>query len=118
MAKKLAIGNGTYVNKAGETKTRWVNIGVILEKDGKEFMLLDPTINLAGFQREQGKDMLMVGIFQDQPQQQNQGYQQPPQQNQQQGQQYNQNQPPVEYQDAQGQPQQQYQGQNQQQGNR
>ena len=79
MAKKLSIANGKYM-KDGQEKTRWVSVGVILQKDGKEFVLLDPTINLAGFQREAGKDMLMVNIFDDSQQQQQGGYQQPQQQ--------------------------------------
>lgn len=70
--KNLSVANGTY-EKDGQQKTRWVNIGKILEKDGKEFMLLDPTINLAGFPREQGRDMVMVGIFEEQNNQQQQG---------------------------------------------
>ncbi len=42
-------------------------------------MLIDPTINFAGFPKEEGKDMVMVGIFEDSQQQggqqnQNQGY--------------------------------------------
>ena len=82
MSKKLAVANGSY-QKDGQEKTRWVNVGVILEKNGKEFMLIDPTINFAAFPREQGKDMVMVGIFDDsqqgqQPQQQQNQYQQPP----------------------------------------
>lgn len=72
MAKKLSVANGQYV-KDGQTKTRWVSVGVILEKDGKEFMLIDPTVNFAGFPREQGKDMVMVGIFDDNNQQSQQG---------------------------------------------
>ena len=90
MAKKLAVANGTY-QKDGQEKTRWVNVGVILEKDGKEFMLIDPTVNFAAFHREQGKDMVMVGIFEDQNQGQGQqqqgGYQQQGQQQNNQGQQ-------------------------------
>jgi len=89
MAKKLSIANGKYM-KDGQEKTRWVSVGVILQKDGKEFVLLDPTINLAGFQREAGKDMLMVNIFDDSQQQQQGGYQQPQQQPQ-----YQQQQAPV-----------------------
>ena len=81
MAKKLAVANGQY-EKDGQTKTRWVNVGVILEKDGKEFCLIDPTINFAAFPREQGKDMVMVGVFDDNAQQQNNNYQQPQQNNQ------------------------------------
>ena len=67
--KKLAIANGKYT-KDGVEKTRWVNIGTInTTSDGREYILLDPTINLAAFQREIGKDMLMVGIFEQSPQQ-------------------------------------------------
>ena len=48
-------------------------------------MLIDPLVNFAAFPREQGKDMVMVGIFEEQnQQQQNQGNQQQNQNNQQQ----------------------------------
>lgn len=90
--KKLAVANGTYQNSVGETKTRWVNVGVIgTAQNGKEFMLIDPTINFAAFPREDGKDMVMVGMFEEQ------------QQNQQTQQQYNQN-PPTAYTDQYGNP--------------
>lgn len=63
--KKLSVANGTYM-KDGVQKTNWVSVGVIgTSANGKEYMLIDPTINFAGFQREQGKDMVMVGIFDD-----------------------------------------------------
>ena len=89
--KKLAVANGSYV-KDGEQKTRWVNVGVIgTTQEGKEYMLIDPTINFAAFPRQEGKDMVMVGIFEDQNNQQ---------QNNNQGQN---NQPQVNYQDNQGQ---------------
>ncbi|WP_373069877.1 hypothetical protein [Sulfurimonas sp.] len=83
MKKRLAVANGTYQNSVGETKTRWVNVGVIgIAANGKDYMLIDPTINFAAFPREQGKDMVMVGMFEDeqnagQQQQPQQGYQQP-----------------------------------------
>ncbi len=64
--KKLAVANGQYQNSKGETKTRWVNVGVIgVAQNGKEYMLIDPTVNFAAFPREEGKDMVMVGIFED-----------------------------------------------------
>ena len=67
--KKLAVANGQY-QKDGQTKTRWVNVGVIgVSANGKEYMLIDPTINFAGFPKEEGKDMVMVGIFDDNQQQ-------------------------------------------------
>ena len=85
MKKKLSVANGTY-QKDGQEKTRWVNVGVILEKDGKEFCLIDPTINFAAFPREQGKDMVMVGVFEENnqggQQQQQQSHNQAPQQQQ------------------------------------
>lgn len=82
--KKLAVANGSY-EKDGQQKTRWVNVGVIgVSQNGKEYMLIDPTINFAAFPREEGKDMVMVGIFDDAQQgQQNNNYQQPQQQQQQ-----------------------------------
>jgi hypothetical protein len=92
--KNLAVANGTY-EKDGQQKTRWVNVGKILEKDGKEFMLIDPLVNFAAFPREQGKDMVMVGIFEENNNQQGQqqGYnQQQQQQNYNQPQQQGQNQ--------------------------
>lgn len=83
MAKKLAVANGNYM-KEGQEKTRWVNVGVIMEKNGKEFALIDPTINFAAFPREQGRDMVMVGMFEEQQNNQpnsrpqENGYQQQP----------------------------------------
>ncbi len=92
--KKLAVANGSY-QKDGQDKTRWVNVGVIgTTQEGKEYMLIDPTINFAAFPRQEGKDMVMVGIFEDQPQQQgnyNNNQQQNNQQQRQPQQQYNQN---------------------------
>ena len=79
--KKLAVANGTY-QKDGQEKTRWVNVGVIgVAQNGKEYMLIDPTINFAAFSREDGKDMVMVGMFEEQ------NNNQQPQQQQYQGQQ-------------------------------
>lgn len=97
--KKLAVANGQYTNREGQLKTRWVNVGVIgVSQNGKEYMLIDPTINFAAFQREEGKDMVMVGIFEEQqqgqPQQQHAPQQKQPYQP-----------PQPEYRDANGQPQ-------------
>lgn len=81
--KKLSVANGTY-QKDGVEKTNWVSIGVInTNQNGKEYMLLDPTINLAGFPREAGQKNVMVNIFDDTQQPQQQQYQQPQQQYQQ-----------------------------------
>ena len=80
--KKLAVANGSYT-KDGQQKTRWVNVGIInTAQNGKEYMLIDPTINFAAFTREEGKDMIMVGIFEEQQGGQQQNYNQAPQQQQ------------------------------------
>jgi len=80
-----------------------------MEKDGKEFMLIDPLVNFAAFPREAGKDMVMVGIFEEQnSNNQNQGNynnQQPQQNYNNQGQQQYSQQPQQNYNQP---PQQQY----------
>jgi hypothetical protein len=95
--KKLSAKTGEY-QKDGQTKGRYVNIGVIQKSsDGGEYVLLDPTVSLAGILAaqnalavQQGKeirDRVMVGVFEDQQQQggyQPQQQQQAPRQHQQQ----------------------------------
>ena len=87
MSKKISAKIGEYTNGNGETKGRYANLGVILSNNNGEFMLLDPTVNLAGVLQlqnqmdiaagKQPSDRIMCGIFQDQPQQQAQpNYQQ------------------------------------------
>lgn len=59
----LAVKTGTY-QKDGETKNKYTNIGVIMENDeGKRFMLIDPLINLAAIKRDEGRDRVMVSMF-------------------------------------------------------
>jgi hypothetical protein len=112
--KKLSAKTGEY-QKDGATKGRYTNIGVIQQSnDGGEYVLLDPTVSLAGIlaaqnalavsQGKEIRDRVMVGVFEDQqggyqqqqPQQQ-QGYQQAPQQQYQQ-------QPAQQYQQPQNMP--------------
>ena len=77
--KKIMAANGSYTDREGNNKTNWVKIGMLgMSQNGKEYILLDPCINLAGFTREPGKDMLMCSVFEDKPKEQ--GYQQPQQQ--------------------------------------
>jgi len=112
--KKLSVAGRKYQKQDGTEGTEWTNLGVLnVNQNGKEYILLDPKINLAGLPiGENG--MVMVGVFEETNQQgqqqnnqgnnQNQGYQQPQ----------------VQYQDNQGnnQSQQQYQqNQNQHNGN-
>lgn len=93
MAKRLVVKTGEYTNQQGETKGEYTKIGVILNNQNGDFILMDPSINLAGVLLKQnalaakhGKqpsDSVMVSVFDDQPQQsqpQQSGYQQQPQQ--------------------------------------
>ena len=104
MTKRLSAVTGNYTNQQGEQKAEWTNVGVIITgKNGKDYALLDPSVNLAGVllkqnqiaikKGEQPSDMVMLSVFDEQQnQQQNQGgyqqnnqqqyQQQAPQQNQ------------------------------------
>ena len=85
MAKKLSAAVGSY-QKDAQDKVRWQNIGVIMESNGKEYVLLDPTVCLGGIlalqnaeamkKGEQLRDRIMVGVFEEDQQ----GGQQAPQQ--------------------------------------
>ncbi len=100
--KKLSVAGRKYQSNSGEEKTEWTNVGILnVNQNGKEYILLDPKINLAALPiGENG--MVMVGVFEEQQQNQQGG-----QQNQNQG--YGQQQQGGGY-------QQQQQGYNQQQG--
>lgn len=105
MTKRLSAVTGEYINKENQPKAEWTNIGVIITgKNGKDYVLLDPTVNLAGILLKQNiiaqkkgeapSDMVMTSVFEEQqgqaPQQGGyqqqapaQGYQAPAQQPQQ-----------------------------------
>ncbi len=112
MAKRLVAKTGEY-DKNGETKGEYTKIGVMLSNQNGDYMLLDPSISLAGVLAKQNalamkkggeiRDNVMISIFEDDNQQQGQqqgqqqqwGQPQQPQQHQQQQQQqpqYGQNQ--------------------------
>jgi hypothetical protein len=94
MSKKLIAKVGTY-QKNGETKNEYDELGVMLENDKGPYILLDPSINLAGVlikqnitavsEGKQARSNVMISVFdsennQQQSNQQNQGYNQQPQQ--------------------------------------
>lgn len=83
MSKRLAAKTGEYQDKqSGETKGDYVQIGVILNNNnGDDFLLLDPTVSLAGVLAKQNalefkkggtmRDNVMCGIYEEQPKQNN-----------------------------------------------
>lgn len=83
MAKRLSAKVGEYQDKqTKETKGEYVQIGVILNNESGEFLLLDPSVSLAGVLAKQNalefkkggqiRDNVMCGIYEDQPKQNNQ----------------------------------------------
>lgn len=102
MTKRLVAITGEYVSKQdNQQKAEYTEIGVIITgKNGKDYALLDPAINLAGVLMKQNalaakrneppSDRVMLSVFEQDNQQQGQqqqGYQQPQQGYQQQPQQ-------------------------------
>ena len=92
MSRRIVAKTGEY-QKNGETKGEYTTIGVILNNENGEFVLLDPNICMAGVLAKQNvlkynagqplKDKVMAGIYEDQPQTNSPSQQQ--QQNQRQG---------------------------------
>ena len=95
MAKRIVAKTGSYQDKqTNETKGEYTKLGVLLNNDNGDYMLLDPCVSLGGVLIKQNalaaktggqqRDMVMVSIFEDD----NQGKQQNnQQQNNNQGQQ-------------------------------
>jgi len=87
MAKRITAKVEEY-QKDGETKGKYVEIGVILDNDNGQFILLDPTVNIAGVLAKQNamefkkggqmRENVMCSIFDNDNQQSNQqgGFQQ------------------------------------------
>lgn len=81
MTKRLSAVVGEYQDKNNQQKAEWVNIGVIVTgKNNKEYVLLDPSVSLAGVLVKQNalaakrgeapSDMVMTSIFEENNQQQ------------------------------------------------
>lgn len=70
----LCVSVGSY-EKNGETKKKWRTVGSIMEKEDKsKFIFIDPTFNFAAVRRDEGRDNVLVSMFEpkakeDKPQQ-------------------------------------------------
>ena len=58
----ICVKIGSY-EKNGETKNRYQTVGVMLEKDGKPFILLNRTFNPAGAPNPDNKDVVLLSLF-------------------------------------------------------
>ena len=106
MSKKLIAKVGTY-QKNGETKNEYDELGVMLENDNGPYILLDPSINLAGVlikqnilaatEGKQARSNVMISVFDSEQQQQQNNNQNMQQQS---NQQQNYQQHPSGYQNA------------------
>lgn len=67
MAQKiydLAVKTGEYTNGKGETKSRYANIGAIMQKDdGGKFLMINRHFNPAGVPFREGSDSILVSMF-------------------------------------------------------
>ena len=53
---------GTYTQN-GETKGRFMNVGVMMEKDGRPYILLNRTFNPAGINNLDGRDTVLLSLY-------------------------------------------------------
>jgi len=94
--KRLSAVTGEYVNKDNQQKAEWTNVGILnVDKNGKEYVLLDPLYSAAGVlakqnalavkRGEQVRDMVMCSVFEENSNQQGQNNQGQQQQQQNQG---------------------------------
>ena len=70
MAQKLydlVVKTGSYTNAQGEQKSRFLNVGVVLQGDNGPYMMLNKTFNPAGVPDERGGESVIVSMFEPKP---------------------------------------------------
>jgi len=65
MGKKydLVVKVGEYTDSQGQTKGRFKNIGVMMEGDKGPYILLDRTFNPAGVGGNDGRESIIVSLY-------------------------------------------------------
>ena len=73
MPKKISVKIEEFTNREGQTKGKWLEVGVILSNDRGEYAILAPSVNLAGVLQRQNalnrkhgrevRDMVSASIF-------------------------------------------------------
>ena len=71
VAKKLydlAVATREYRDRDGNTRTNWLTVGVVMEKDdGGRFIILNRTFNPAGVPNTENRDTLILSMFKPNP---------------------------------------------------
>jgi len=79
----LAVKTGSYTNREGQEKGRWLNVGAVMQgEDGGKFIMLQKTFNPAGVPDLSGRggESVLLSMFPPK-EQQSPPAQQAPQQN-------------------------------------
>lgn len=58
----LSVVKRRYKDDQGNEKAEWLNVGALIEKDGKQFIIMDRTFNPAGVPHD-GKDGVLISCF-------------------------------------------------------
>lgn len=69
MAKKydLVVKVGEYTDGQGQTKGRFKNVGVMMEGQNGPYILLDRTFNPAGVGGNDGRESIIVSLYEPKP---------------------------------------------------
>jgi hypothetical protein len=67
----LVVKKSTYTDRSGNTKSKWLNIGAMMEDDrGGIFLMLDRSVNLAALPYKDGSESVVVSLFEPKAQEQ------------------------------------------------
>lgn len=59
----VAIPLGSYEDRNGVEKTRWQNVGAVIEGDKGPFLLLDRWFNPAGLPNPENRTSVVISLF-------------------------------------------------------
>lgn len=71
----LCVKTGTYQDREGNEKGRWMNVGALMEGENGPFIMLNACFNPAGL-REEGREAILISCFEPQQQEQQDSRQQ------------------------------------------
>lgn len=65
MAKKydLVVKTGEYTDRDGQTKARFKNVGVVMDGQNGPYILLDRTFNPAGVSGNEGRESIIISMY-------------------------------------------------------